>query len=110
MSRIREKGFEGLSVREIIDRANLGRAAFYTRRMHRKFQKRFRVVDIPGPLAHALHGAGKRAHCSLFGAFGYSTSQRRVPDNLIKQWLGHSQNLLHHYAAQRQMGHVGPGR
>jgi AcrR family transcriptional regulator len=29
LSLIREKGFEGLTVQEIIDRANVGRATFY---------------------------------------------------------------------------------
>ena len=38
---------------------------------------------------------------SAFRRFRFSVRRRAgVPENLIKQWLGHSQNLMDLYAAQ----------
>jgi hypothetical protein len=52
-------------------------------------------------LIHAIHS--KR--CTEHGIEGdrFSVLRRaRVAENLIKQWLGHSQNLMDLYAAQLQ--------
>jgi integrase len=52
----------------------------------------------------ALHGAGKRGGFHAFRRFRFSVLRKAgVPDNLIKQWLGHSQNLMDLYAAQLQL-------
>jgi integrase len=92
-----------------------------------------RLVDIPESLAHvlrgyterkdgysfttaagrpldqrnalkALTGAGKRGGFHAFRPFRFAVLRRAgVPDNLIKQWLGHSQNLMDLYAAQLRL-------
>jgi integrase len=50
-----------------------------------------------------LHRAGKRGGFHAFRRFRFTVLRKAgVPDNLIKQWLGHSQNLIDHYAAQLQ--------
>ena len=52
----------------------------------------------------ALHGAGKRGGFHAFRRFRFSVLRKAgVPDNLIKQWLGHSQNLIDLYAAQLRL-------
>jgi hypothetical protein len=49
----------------------------------------------------ALHGAGNRSGFHAFRRFRFSVLRRAgVPENLIKQWLGHSQNLVDLCAAQ----------
>ena len=61
-----------------------------------------RVLD-PRNSLKALHGAGNRGGFHAFRRFRFSVLRRAgVPDNLIKQWLGHSQNLMDLYAAQLQ--------
>ncbi len=59
-----------------------------------------RILD-PRNSLKALHGAGNRGGFHAFRRFRFSVLRRtRVPENLIKQWLGHSQNLVDLYAAQ----------
>jgi integrase len=61
-----------------------------------------RVLD-PRNALKALHGAGNRGGFHAFRRFRFSVLRRAgVPENLIKQWLGHSQNLMDLYAAQLQ--------
>jgi integrase len=49
----------------------------------------------------ALHGAGNRGGFHAFRRFRFTLLRGAgVPENLIKQWLGHSQNLMDLYAAQ----------
>ena len=61
-----------------------------------------RVLD-PRNSLKALHGAGNRGGFHAFRRFRFSVLRRAgVPENLIKQWLGHSQNLMDLYAAQLQ--------
>jgi integrase len=61
-----------------------------------------RVLD-PRNSLKALHGAGNRGGYHAFRRFRFSVLRRAgVPENLIKQWLGHSQNLMDLYAAQLQ--------
>ena len=61
-----------------------------------------RVLD-PRNSLKALHGAGNRGGFHAFRRFRFSVLRRAgVPENLIKQWLGHSQNLIDLYAAQLQ--------
>jgi len=51
----------------------------------------------------ALHGAGNRGGFHAFRRFRFAVLRRPgVPENLIKQWLGHSQNLMDLYAEQLQ--------
>jgi integrase len=89
-----------------------------------------RLVDIPGALAQvlrrytegkdgylfttragrlldqrnslkALHGAGNRGGFHAFRRFRFAVLRKAgVPENLIKLWLGHSQNLIDLYGAQ----------
>jgi integrase len=48
-----------------------------------------------------LHGAGNRGGLHTFRRFRFSVLRRAgVPENLIQQRLGHSQNLVDLYAAQ----------
>ena len=50
-----------------------------------------------------LHGAGKRGGFHAFRCFRFAVLRKAgVPDHLIKLWMGHSQNLIDHYAAQLQ--------
>jgi integrase len=59
-----------------------------------------RILD-PRNSLKALHGAGNRGGFHAFRRFRFSVLRRAgVPENLIKQWLGHSQNLMDLYAAQ----------
>jgi integrase len=52
----------------------------------------------------ALHGAGKRGGFHAFRRSRFSVLRKAdVPDNLVKQWLGHSQNLIDLYAAQLRL-------
>jgi hypothetical protein len=49
----------------------------------------------------ALHGAGNRGGFHAFRRFRFAVLRRGgVPENLIKLWLGHPQNLMDLYAAQ----------
>jgi len=59
-----------------------------------------RLLDQRNSLK-ALHGAGNRGGFHAFRRFRFAVLRRAgVPENLIKQWLGHSQNLIDLYAAQ----------
>jgi integrase len=59
-----------------------------------------RVLD-PRNSLKALHEAGKRGSFHAFRRFRFSVLRSAgVPENLIKQWLGHSQNLMDLYALQ----------
>jgi len=59
-----------------------------------------RILD-PRNSLKALHGAGNRGGFHAFRRFRFSVLRRAgVPENLIKQWLGHSKNLVDLYAAQ----------
>ncbi len=59
-----------------------------------------RLLDQRNSLK-ALHGAGNRGGFHAFRRFRFAVLRRTgVPDNLIKLWLGHSQNLIDLYAAQ----------
>jgi integrase len=52
----------------------------------------------------ALHGAGKRGGFHAFRRFRFAVLRKAgVPENLIKQWMGHSQNLMDLYAAQLRL-------
>jgi integrase len=59
-------------------------------------------------LIHAIHSKrcteqGIEGGFHAFRRFRFSVLRRTgVPENLIKQWLGHSQNLMDLYAAQLQ--------
>jgi hypothetical protein len=55
-----------------------------------------RLLDQRNALK-ALHGAGKRGGFHAFRRFRFAVLRKAgVPDNLIKRWLGHSQNLMNH--------------
>src|SRR3989449_10246124 len=59
-----------------------------------------RLLDQRNSLK-ALHGAGNRGGFHAFRRFRFAVLRRAgVPENLIKQWLGHSQNSIDLYAAQ----------
>jgi hypothetical protein len=59
-----------------------------------------RLVDQRNSL-EALHGAGNRGGFHAFRRFRFAVLRKAgVLENLIKQWLGHSQNLIDLYAAQ----------
>src|ERR1700730_19102071 len=59
-----------------------------------------RILD-PRNSLKALNGAGNRGGFHAFRRFRFSVLRRAgVPDDLIKLWLGHSQNLIDLYAAQ----------
>ena len=59
-----------------------------------------RLLDQRNSLK-ALHGAGNRGGFHAFRRFRFAVLRRAgLPENLIKQWLGHSQNLIDLYAAQ----------
>ena len=61
-----------------------------------------RTLD-PRNALKALHAVGKRGGFHAFRGFRVAILRKAgVPDNLIRQWLGHSQNLLDHYRAQLQ--------
>lgn len=48
-----------------------------------------------------LHKAGKRGGFHAFRRFRFAVLRKAgVPEDLIKLWLGHSQNLIDLYAAQ----------
>lgn len=112
---------------------HIQRSIWHRREQAPKTPNAIRLVDIPDTLAHvlrrytqgkqgylfttragrpldqrdtlkALHGAGKRGGFHAFRRFRFAVLRKAgVPDNLIKQWLGHSQNLLDLYAAQLQL-------
>jgi len=51
-----------------------------------------------------LHGAGNRSGFHAFRRFRFAVLRKAgVPENLIKQWMGHSQNLMDLYAAQLRL-------
>jgi integrase len=59
-----------------------------------------RLLD-PRNVLKALQAAGKRGGFHVFRRFRCAVLRKTgVLDNLIKQWLGHSQNLLDQYAGQ----------
>jgi len=48
-----------------------------------------------------LHQAGRQGGYHAFRRFRFAVLRKTgVPDDLIKLWLGHSQNLIDLYAAQ----------
>jgi integrase len=50
------------------------------------------------------HGAGNRGGFHAFRRFRFAVLRKAgVPENLIKQWMGHSQNLMDLYAAQLRL-------
>jgi integrase len=62
-----------------------------------------RLLDQRNSLK-ALHGAGNRGGFHAFRRFRFAVLRRAgVPENLIKLWLGHSQNLMDLYAAQLRL-------
>ena len=112
---------------------HIQRSVWRRREQSPKTANAVRLVDIPEPLAQVLlrytngrdgllftaaagqfldqrnvldvlHRAGKRGGFHAFRRFRFAVLRKAgVPDNLIKQWLGHSQNLIDHYAAQLQL-------
>ena len=59
-----------------------------------------RLLDQRNSLK-ALHGAGNRGGFHAFRRFRFAVLRKAgVPENLIKQWMGYSQNLMDLYAAQ----------
>ncbi len=59
-----------------------------------------RLLDQRNSLK-ALQGAGKRRGFHAFRRFRFAVLRRAgVPENLIKQWMGPSQNLMDLYASQ----------
>jgi integrase len=59
-----------------------------------------RLLDQRNSLK-ALHGAGNRGGFHAFRRFRFAVLRKAgVAENLIKLWLGHSQNLIDLYAAQ----------
>jgi hypothetical protein len=62
-----------------------------------------RLLDQRNSLK-ALHGAGSRGGFHAFGRFRFAVLRKAgVPENLIKQWLSHSQNLMDLYSAQLRL-------
>ena len=62
-----------------------------------------RLLDQRNSLK-ALHAAGNRGGFHAFRRFRFAVLRKAgVPDNLIKLWLGHSQNLMDLYAAQLRL-------
>ncbi len=62
-----------------------------------------RLLDQRNSLK-ALHGAGNRDGFHSFRRFRFAALRKAgVPENLIKQWMGHSQNLMDLYAAQLRL-------
>jgi integrase len=62
-----------------------------------------RLLDQRNSLK-ALHGAGNRGGFHAFRRFRFAVLRKAgVPENLIKQWMGHSQNLMDLYAAQLRL-------
>jgi integrase len=58
-----------------------------------------RLLDQRNSLK-ALHGAGKRGGFHAFRRFRFAILRKAgMPENLIKQWMGHSRNLVDLYAA-----------
>jgi integrase len=57
-----------------------------------------RLLDQRNSLK-ALHGAGNRGGFHAFRRFRFAVLRKAgVPENLIKLWMGHSQNLMDLYA------------
>jgi hypothetical protein len=55
-----------------------------------------------------LHTTGKRGGFHIFRRFRFAALRKaRMPDHLIKLWMGHSQNLMDRYAAQLDMDITG---
>jgi hypothetical protein len=51
-----------------------------------------------------LHGAGNRGGFHAVRRFRFAVLRKAgVPENLIKQWMGHSQNLMDLYAGQLRL-------
>jgi integrase len=62
-----------------------------------------RLLDQRNTLK-ALHGAGNRSGVPRLSALSLCVLRKAgVPENLIKQWMGHSQNLMDLYAAQLRL-------
>jgi integrase len=62
-----------------------------------------RLLDQRNSLK-ALHGAGNRGGFHAFRRFRFAVLRKAgVPENLIKLWMGHSQNLMDLYAAQLRL-------
>jgi hypothetical protein len=62
-----------------------------------------RLLDQRNSLK-ALQGAGNRGGFHAFRCFRFAVLRKAgVPENLIKQWMGHSQNLMDLYAAQLRL-------
>src|ERR1700688_4461264 len=62
-----------------------------------------RLLDQRNSLK-ALHGAGNRAGFHAFRCFRFAVLRKAgVQKNLIKLWMGHSQNLMDLYAAQLRL-------
>jgi hypothetical protein len=62
-----------------------------------------RLLDQRNSLK-ALHGAGNGGGFHAFRRFRFAVLRKAgVPENLIKLWIGHSQNLMDLYAAQLRL-------
>jgi integrase len=62
-----------------------------------------RLLDQRNALK-ALHVAGNRGGFHAFRRFRFAVLRKAgVPENLIKRWMGHSQNLMDLYAAQLRL-------
>jgi|SRR5580700_9587566 hypothetical protein len=52
----------------------------------------------------ALHRAGNRSGFHLFRSLRFAVLRKAgAPENLIKQWMGHSQNLMDLYTVQLRL-------
>jgi hypothetical protein len=62
-----------------------------------------RLLDQRNSLK-ALHGAGNRGGFHTFRRFRFAVLRKAgIPENLIKLWMDHSQNLMELYAAQLRL-------
>ena len=72
----------------------LARDSTYSRRERDVLLDSRNVLDV-------LQQAGRQGGYHAFRRFRFAVLRKTgVPDDLIKQWLGHSQNLIDLYAAQ----------